>query len=103
MSCQLRQLYNEDVFITTLLKQKNVTCEEKNHVVDSTFVGHIRTLKDVRELNLTINTVHISQKQGASSRDGTCTDKVTHFRIYLPHFRIGNSAHGLVLGACNIL
>ena len=52
-------------------KQKNVTCDEKNHVIDSSVVGHVRTLKDVRELNMTRNPVLSSQKQGAPARDGT--------------------------------
>ena len=60
MSCQLGQLYNKDDIITTLLKQKNVQCDEKNQVIDSSDVGHIRTLKDVRELNLSRNPVHSS-------------------------------------------
>ena len=60
MSWQLGQLYNKDVIITTLLKQKNVTGDEKNQVIDSSVVGHIRTLKDVRELNLSRNPVHSS-------------------------------------------
>ena len=60
MSCQLGQLYNKDVIITTLLKQKNVTYDEKNQVIDSSVVGQIRTLKDVRELNLSRNPVHSS-------------------------------------------
>ena len=71
MSCQFGQLYNKDVIITTLLKQKNVTCNEKNHVIDSSVVGHVRTLKDVRELNMTRYPVLSSQKQGAPARDGT--------------------------------
>ena len=71
MSCQLGQLYNKDVIITTLLKQKNFTCDELNRVIDSSVVGHIRTLKDVLELNLTRNSMHSSQKQGAPARDGT--------------------------------
>ena len=75
MSCQLGQLYNKDVIITPLVKQKNVTCDEKNHVINSSVVGHIRTLKDVRELNLTRNPVHSSQKQGAPARDGTYVAK----------------------------
>ena len=61
MSCQLGQLYNKDVIITTLLKQKNVnSVTKKNQVIDSSDVGHIRTLKDVRELNLSRNPVHSS-------------------------------------------
>jgi len=60
VSWQLGQLYNKDDIITTLLKQKNVTCDEKNQVIDSSVVGHIRTLKDVRELNLSRNPVHSS-------------------------------------------
>merc|ERR1719400_2812105 len=44
---------------------------KKNHVIDSSVVGHVRTLKDGRELNLTRNPVHSSQKQGAPARDGT--------------------------------
>ena len=71
MSCQFGQLYDKDIIITTLLKQKNVTCDEKNHVIDSSVIGHFRTLKDVRELNLARNPVHSSQKQGAPARDGT--------------------------------
>ena len=71
MSCQLGQLYNKDVIITTLLKQKNFTCDEINRVIDSSVVGHIRTLKNDCELNLTRNPVHSSPKQGAPARDGT--------------------------------
>jgi len=62
VSCQLGQLYDEDVIITTLLKQKDVTRDEKNRVIDSSVVGHIRSLKDVRESNLTINPVNNGQK-----------------------------------------
>ena len=77
MSCQFGQLYDKDIIITTLLKQKNVTCDEKNHVIDSSVVGNVRTLKDVRELNMTRNPVHSSQKQGAPARDGTYIAKHT--------------------------
>lgn len=72
MSCQLGQLYNKDVIITTLLKQKNVTCDEINRVIDISVVGHICTLKDVCELNLTRNPVHSSPKQGPPTRNVHC-------------------------------
>ena len=72
MSCQFGQLYDKDIIITTLLKQKNFTCDEINRVIDSSVVGYIRTLKDVRELNLTRNPVHSSPKQGPPARDVNC-------------------------------
>ena len=83
MSCQLRQLHNKDVIITTLLKQRNVTCDEKIHVIDRSVVGYIRTLNDLCELNLARNPVHSSQKQGATARDGTYIDKHKSDLIFL--------------------